>query len=64
MVMGLFTPCGRSFVVSARGQVRLILQVGDDVAAGVAFAPADFGDTPLSALFTEQGRPTWVRIEK
>jgi formate dehydrogenase major subunit len=51
-------------IVSAQGRVGLLLRVGEDVAPGVAFAPADLGDTSLGVLFAQQGKPTWVRVEK
>jgi predicted molibdopterin-dependent oxidoreductase YjgC len=51
-------------VVSAQGRLGLLLRVSEDVAPGVAFAPADLGETSLCVLFTEQGGATWVRVEK
>jgi predicted molibdopterin-dependent oxidoreductase YjgC len=51
-------------VVSSKGRLGFTLQVSDEVAPGVAFAPRNLSDAPLSVLFASRWTVPRVRIEK
>jgi predicted molibdopterin-dependent oxidoreductase YjgC len=51
-------------VVSAVGRLALRAKVSEDVVPGVAFAPLNLSDAPLSVLVTDRRSLPLVRIEK
>jgi NADH-quinone oxidoreductase chain G len=51
-------------VVSARGRLGLTVRVGDEVVPGVAFAPLNLSDAPLSVLAADHRTLPQVRIRK
>jgi NADH-quinone oxidoreductase subunit G len=51
-------------VVSARGRLGLTVRVGDDIVPGVAFAPLNLSDAPLSVLAADHRTLPQVRIRK
>lgn len=51
-------------VVSAQGQLRLSLRVSDQVVPGVAFAPGNLSDVPLSVLAADCWTMPQVRVVK
>jgi len=51
-------------LVSAQGRLRARVQVSEDVAPGVALAPRNLSDAPLSVLFRERRALPRVRIVK
>jgi predicted molibdopterin-dependent oxidoreductase YjgC len=51
-------------VVSPKGRLAFTLHVSDEVAPGVAFAPRNLSDAPLSVLFADRWTLPRVRIVK
>lgn len=51
-------------VVSEVGRLALSVKVSEEVVPGVAFAPLNLSDAPLSVLFTDRSSLPRVRIEK
>jgi predicted molibdopterin-dependent oxidoreductase YjgC len=51
-------------VVSAKGRLRFAAKVSDEVAQGVAFAPLNLSDAPLSVLSADRWTLPRVRIVK
>jgi predicted molibdopterin-dependent oxidoreductase YjgC len=51
-------------VVSAQGRLRFTLQISDAVVPGVAYAPLNLSDAPLSVLFVDPWTMAQVRIVK
>ena len=51
-------------VVSARGRLGLIVKISDEVVPGVAFAPLNVSDAPLSVLALDHRALPQVRIRK
>jgi predicted molibdopterin-dependent oxidoreductase YjgC len=51
-------------VVSANGRLSFTLRVSDEVARGVAFAPLNLSEAPLSVLFADRWTLPRVRIVK
>jgi anaerobic selenocysteine-containing dehydrogenase len=51
-------------LISAQGRLRAMVRVSEDVAPGVAFAPRNLSDAPLSVLFRERWTLPRIRIVK
>ena len=51
-------------VVSTEGRLGLTVKISDEIVPGVAFAPQNLSDAPLSVLFTDRGALPQVRIVK